>query len=67
MADKNDLKKTLNLPQTSFAMKAQLVQKNLRSKKMEKIDLYHKIIATGRASRPSFFMMDHLMPTGIFI
>jgi isoleucyl-tRNA synthetase len=58
MADKNDLKKTLNLPQTSFAMKAQLVQKEPEiQKKWEKIDLYHKIIAS-RQGQPAFILHD---------
>jgi isoleucyl-tRNA synthetase len=58
MADKNDLKKTLNLPQTSFAMKAQLVQREPEiQKKWEKIDLYHKIIAS-RQGQPAFILHD---------
>jgi len=40
MADKNDLKKTLNLPQTSFAMKAQLVLKEPEIQKNGKKSIF---------------------------
>ena len=58
MADKNDLKKTLNLPQTDFAMKAQLVQKEPEiQKKWDALNLYDKIIAS-RKGQPVFILHD---------
>jgi len=58
MADKNDLKKTLNLPQTGFAMKAQLVQKEPEiQKKWDALNLYDKIIAS-RKGQPVFILHD---------
>jgi len=58
MAEQTDLKKTLNLPQTSFAMKAQLAQKEPEIiKKWEKISLYHRIIQS-RQGCPTFVLHD---------
>ncbi len=58
MAEHTDLKKTLNLPQTSFAMKAQLAQKEPEIiKKWEKISLYHRIIQS-RQGCPAFVLHD---------
>ncbi|MGC9055664.1 MAG: isoleucine--tRNA ligase [Candidatus Saccharicenans sp.] len=58
MPDKNDLKKTLNLPQTSFAMKAQLAQKEPEIiKRWQKINLYQKII-NQKKDRPVFVLHD---------
>lgn len=58
MSEKNDLKKTLNLPQTSFAMKAQLAQKEPEIiKKWQKINLYEKII-NSRKGKPTFVLHD---------
>ena len=58
MSDKNDLKRTLNLPQTSFAMKAQLAQKEPEIiKKWQKIGLYEKII-NKRKGCPTFVLHD---------
>lgn len=58
MADKNDLKKTLNLPQTRFAMKAQLVQKEPEiQKKWDSLNLYDRIIA-NRKGQPVFILHD---------
>lgn len=58
MADKNDLKKTLNLPQTSFAMKAQLAQREPEIiKKWDKINLYQKI-QERRQGHPTFVLHD---------
>ncbi|MGH9339752.1 MAG: isoleucine--tRNA ligase [Acidobacteriota bacterium] len=53
-----DLKKTVNLPQTSFSMKANL--SSMEPRMLEhwgKIDLYQKI-RTARAGRPSFVLHD---------
>jgi len=58
MSDKNDLKKTLNLPQTTFAMKAQLAQKEPEIiKKWQKISLYKKII-DRKKNRTTFVLHD---------
>jgi isoleucyl-tRNA synthetase len=58
MSDKNDLKKTLNLPQTTFAMKAQLAQKEPDIiKKWQKINLYKKII-DSKKDRTTFVLHD---------
>jgi isoleucyl-tRNA synthetase len=58
MSQKNDLKKTLNLPQTSFAMKAQLAQKEPEIiKKWQKINLYEKILSSKKG-KPTFVLHD---------
>ncbi len=58
MADDLDLKATLNLPQTSFSMKAQLAQKEPEIiKKWDKIGLYRKILQK-RAGDPVFVLHD---------
>jgi len=58
MSEQLDLKKTLNLPQTSFAMKAQLAQKEPEIiKKWERISLYERIIE-NRRKRPTFILHD---------
>ena len=58
MADKNDWKKTLNLPQTEFAMKANLPQNEpKRLAKWSEIDLYGKIRAKS-AGRPKYVLHD---------
>ncbi len=50
--------KTLNLPKTSFPMKAQLSQKEpLILKKWEKMDIYHKILKE-REDSPLFILHD---------
>ena len=52
MADEKDYKKTLNLPQTSFAMKAKLTEMEpAMLRKWETLGLYDKILASrqGRA------------------
>ncbi|MFO7732760.1 MAG: class I tRNA ligase family protein, partial [Candidatus Aminicenantes bacterium] len=58
MADKSDVKSTLNLPQTAFAMKASLAQKEpeiIRTWEAE--GLYEKILGK-RAGRPVFILHD---------
>lgn len=58
MADKMDVKSTLNLPRTSFSMKASLTQKEPEMiKKWNEIGLYEKIIRKREASRP-FILHD---------
>ena len=60
MADstKIDLKKTLNLPKTSFPMKANLAQNEPQSiKKWSKENLYESMIQT-REGRPPFIFHD---------
>ncbi|MEO8218612.1 MAG: isoleucine--tRNA ligase [Acidobacteriota bacterium] len=58
MADKNEWKKTLNLPQTAFAMKANLPQNEPNwLRHWESIDLYGKIRATSE-DKPKFVLHD---------
>lgn len=58
MADKNMIKETLNLPKTSFSMKAKLAQKEPEIiKKWEENNLYSKILA-NREGRPVFVLHD---------
>jgi len=58
MADKSDYKKTLNLPQTSFAMKANLPQNEpKRLEQWREIDLY-RLIREKSAGRPKFVLHD---------
>ncbi|HEX8154019.1 MAG TPA: isoleucine--tRNA ligase, partial [Thermoanaerobaculia bacterium] len=58
MADSSDYKKTLNLPQTSFAMKANLPQNEpKRLEHWKEIDLY-KLIREKSAGRPQFVLHD---------
>lgn len=58
MADKSDVKSTLNLPQTTFAMKASLAQKEPEIiRKWEAEGLYEKILGK-RAGRPVFILHD---------
>ena len=58
MSDKPDFKKTLNLPQTSFAMKANLPQNEpKRLQKWEDMDLY-ALIREKRTGRPKFVLHD---------
>ncbi|HAR36694.1 MAG TPA: hypothetical protein DCR87_07330, partial [Acidobacteria bacterium] len=58
MSEPIDLKKTLNLPQTSFAMKAQLAQKEPEIiKKWQSLNLYRRII-DSRRSQPTFILHD---------
>ncbi len=58
MADKNMIKETLNLPKTSFSMKAKLAQKEPEIiKKWEENNLYTKILA-NRKGRPVFVLHD---------
>jgi isoleucyl-tRNA synthetase len=53
-----DYKKTLNLPQTEFPMKANLVQREPeRLRQWEQIDLYGKIRESGQG-RPLFILHD---------
>ncbi len=58
MSEKPDVKNTLNLPRTSFAMKASLAQKEPEMiAKWEKEKLYQRIIAK-RKGRPTFILHD---------
>lgn len=58
MSEPIDLKKSLNLPQTSFAMKAQLAQKEPEIiKKWDSLGLYERIIQ-NRKDRPTFVLHD---------
>ncbi len=58
MADGPDVKSTLNLPQTTFAMKAKLTQKEPENPEaLGGVGLYAKIQA-ARAGAPSFVLHD---------
>ena len=58
MAQTSDYKKTLNLPQTTFAMKGNLPQSEPRRlEKWREIDLY-KLIREKSAGRPKFILHD---------
>ncbi len=58
MADEKDYKHTLNLPQTSFAMKAKLTEMEpAMLRKWEAAGLYEKIIAS-RKGRDTFVLHD---------
>ncbi len=58
MADSDNIKETLNLPQTSFSMKAKLAQKEPEIlDKWESINLYQKIQKKSEG-RPSFVLHD---------
>src|ERR1041385_8237267 len=53
-----DLKKTINLPKTAFAQKANLAQSEpVRLEKWNKLDLYHLIRRAGEG-RPKFILHD---------
>jgi isoleucyl-tRNA synthetase len=53
-----DLKKTVNLPKTAFAQKANLAQSEpVRLEKWNKLDLYH-LIRRACEGRPKFIMHD---------
>jgi len=60
MADKSDVKSTLSLPQTAFAMKASLAQKEPETiKKWEAEKLYERILEKRAADgRPPFILHD---------
>ncbi len=56
--DEKELKKTLNLPQTNFPMKANLVQREPEQlKRWEDIDLYSRIREVSKG-RPMFILHD---------
>jgi isoleucyl-tRNA synthetase len=58
MAESSDYKKTLNLPQTAFAMKANLPQNEpLRLEKWRGMNLY-QLIREKSAGRPKFILHD---------
>ena len=58
MADSSDYKKTLNLPQTSFAMKANLPQNEpKRLEQWRGMNLYQRIREKS-AGRPKFVLHD---------
>lgn len=58
MADGDSIKATLNLPQTTFSMKAKLAQKEPEIlRKWEEIELYQKILE-GRKDSPPFVLHD---------
>jgi isoleucyl-tRNA synthetase len=60
MADKPDVKSTLNLPRTDFAMKAHLAQREPETiKTWEAMGLYERILEKrSAAGRPSFLLHD---------
>ena len=60
MADKSDVKSTLSLPQTAFAMKASLAQKEPETiKKWDAEKLYERILEKRAADgRPPFILHD---------
>jgi isoleucyl-tRNA synthetase len=63
MAESNDYKKTLNLPQTTFAMKGNLPQSEpKRLERWRQIDLYRKIREKS-AGRPKFVTTGRRTPT----
>jgi isoleucyl-tRNA synthetase len=56
--DKKNYSKTLNLPQTNFAMKANLTQREPQQRKnWDKIDIYKKIL-DSRANSPQYILHD---------
>jgi isoleucyl-tRNA synthetase len=58
MADKKFIKETLNLPRTSFSMKAKLAQKEPEIlRKWEEMKLYQKILE-ARKNGPAFVLHD---------
>ena len=58
MAEKNDWKKTLNLPHTSFSMKANLqLNEPKRLEQWDALDLYGRI-REKRRGRPKFVLHD---------
>jgi isoleucyl-tRNA synthetase len=58
MAENSDYKKTLNLPQTTFAMKANLPQNEpKRLERWRELDLY-RLIREKSAGRPKFVLHD---------
>lgn len=58
MADNDKIKDTLNLPQTSFSMKAKLAQKEPEIiKKWDQINLYEKIVEERKEGKP-FILHD---------
>jgi isoleucyl-tRNA synthetase len=58
MQDSDKIKETLNLPKTSFSMKAKLAQKEPEIiKKWDELGLYHKI-QDRRKNGPSFVLHD---------
>ncbi len=64
MAEKLDVKGTLNLPRTSFPMKATLAQKEPETlKKWEAEKLYERILERRRAGRSSSSTTARPTPT----
>jgi len=56
--DKKNYSKTLNLPQTNFAMKANLTQREPQQRKnWDKINIYKKIL-DSRANSPQYILHD---------
>ncbi len=56
--DKKNYSKTLNLPQTNFAMKANLTQREPQQRKSwDKMEIYKKII-DARANAPQYILHD---------
>jgi len=56
--DKKNYSKTLNLPQTSFAMKANLTQREpAQRKNWDKLGIYNKIL-DSRANSPQYILHD---------
>ena len=67
--DKNQFKDTLNLPKTSFPMKANLAQNEPQTlKKWTQENLYQQLLESKETVlKASVSMMAHPMPMGIFI
>src|SRR3954466_11413379 len=58
-ADKKSYKETLNLPQTSFAMEAKLVQNEpARLKKWRDSRLYHRLLGDPRHDKGKWVLHD---------
>lgn len=61
-------KDTINLPKTSFKMKANLSQKEPQMlNEWNKKKLYEKMVELRKGTNRSFFMTDRLMLTETFI
>lgn len=63
-----DYSKTLNLPKTDFAMRANLPQKEpMILKFWEENKIYEKSLEKIKVINPLFYMMDLPMPMEIYI
>ena len=67
MTEPLDLKKTVNLPKTDFAQKANLGQSEpARLKKWKEMGLYEKVIEARKAAKSSFSTTARRMRTPTF-